>query len=111
MGLVTRAVLPPVLPPASKPDELTVGSYNVENLNSQVEDPHLVYAKKDIDDDVGNGRLAKIAGHVVDALGAPDIIALQEIQDSDGAQPSDVVASDKTLKALIDAIARAGGPN
>jgi uncharacterized protein len=110
MGSVTRGALPAVVPPDSSADDLTVATYNVENLDTQIEDAHLVYAKKDVDDDVGNGRFAKIAGNIVDALGAPDIVALQEIQDNDGAQASDVIASDKTLKALTDAITTAGGP-
>lgn len=34
----------------------------------------------------------------------PDILALQEVQDNDGNEVSDVVASDETLQTLIDQI-------
>jgi hypothetical protein len=42
--------------------------------------------KSDIKDDVGRSRFTAIAKQVVEAMGAPDILALQEIQDDDGAE-------------------------
>lgn len=92
-------------------NSLTVGSYNVDNLDPKKEALALVYGKKEIDDDIGDGRFKKIAEQIVSALGAPDIIALQEIQDNDGAEISEVVAADVTLKALATAIRDAGGPS
>lgn len=89
---------------------LTVASYNVENLDPVVEDISLVTDSDDIDDDVGDGKFAAIAGHIVAHLNAPDIVALQEMQDSDGAQNTGTVDSDVTAQTLIDAIVAASGP-
>ena len=50
-------------------DRLTVASYNAENLD------HLDPA----------ARFTTIANEIVNRLKSPDIIALQEIQDNDGA--------------------------
>ncbi|MEM9056637.1 MAG: endonuclease/exonuclease/phosphatase family protein, partial [Pseudomonadota bacterium] len=80
---------------------LTVASYNVLNL-----DPN----DGDGDEDVANGRFDAIADQVVDALGAPDVIGVQEIQDSNGTVDDGTVAADATLQLLIDRIAAAGGP-
>ena len=43
-------------------------------------------------------------------LESPDIIALEEVQDNDGATNDGIVAADQTLDKLIDAITAAGGP-
>jgi predicted extracellular nuclease len=84
-----RAPLP--LPPATAA-ELVIATLNVHNL------------------DPGDGsqfdRLARI---IVDDLGAPDIVALEEVQDDTGEpgpdEPDDaVVTADLTGLALIDAI-------
>ncbi|QGJ79192.1 nuclease (plasmid) [Sinorhizobium meliloti] len=104
------AIYPSTSPLESGPDFLTVGSYNVENLDPKKEVLALVYDKKEIDDDIGDGRFKNIAEHIVSVLGAPDIMALQEIQDNDGAEISDIVAADVTLKTLATAIRDAGGP-
>jgi len=89
---------------------LTVAGYNVENLDTRIEDETLVASKGDVDDDVGQGKFTSIAKHIVGLLGSPDILALQEVQDDDGGEYGDVVGSSKTLEALIDAIAAEGGP-
>ncbi|WP_162260529.1 endonuclease/exonuclease/phosphatase family protein [Rhizobium sp. Root708] len=108
-GSVTSATLPSSPPLESGPQFVTVGSYNVENLDPKNEDLAKVYDKDEIDDDVGKGRFAKIAEHIVNSLGSPDVMALQEIQDNDGAEVSDVIAADETLKTLTAAIKAAGG--
>lgn len=92
--------------------ELTVASYNVLNLDPVVEQLANVNRQDpgEIDDDVGLGRFAAIAGHIVTALETPDVLALQEIQDNDGAEITDVAAADLTLQTLVDAIVAAGGP-
>lgn len=82
-------------------DDLTVASYNVLNL-----DPN----DSDGDQDVANGRFSAIAGQIVNDLGSPDIVALQEIQDNTGSANDGVTAADVTLQTLVDAIAGAGGP-
>jgi predicted extracellular nuclease len=43
-------------------------------------------------------------------LGAPDLVALQEIQDASGPTDDGVVAGGPTFERLIDAIEAAGGP-
>ena len=92
-------------------NQLTVASYNVLNLDSVVENPENTEdGEDDVDDDVANGRFNTIANQIVNNLQSPDIVALQEIQDNDGAEISDVVAADVTLQTLVDAIAAAGGP-
>ncbi|MDR9405119.1 MAG: endonuclease/exonuclease/phosphatase family protein, partial [Halothece sp. Uz-M2-17] len=94
-------------------DRLTVASYNVLNLDPKVENIENVDEQDDgeIDDDIGDGRFSAIAQQVVNNLNTPDIIALQEIQDNDGAEITDVSAANETLETLASAIVDAGGPN
>ncbi len=80
---------------------LTVATYNVLNL-----DPN----DGDGDEDVANGRFGLIAEQIVANLAAPDVIALQEVQDDDGAIVSTETGADMTLGMLVEAIADAGGP-
>ncbi|PSJ36534.1 Calx-beta domain-containing protein [Allosphingosinicella deserti] len=76
-------------------DHLTVASYNVENL------------------DVGDGaaKFDLLADNIVYSLKAPDIVALQEIQDADGPGSGSDLSGQVTAQALIDAIKAAGGPD
>ncbi|MFV0130491.1 endonuclease/exonuclease/phosphatase family protein [Streptomyces sp. HMX112] len=74
--------------------ELAVATYNVENL-----DPTDPQAKFD--------ALAKA---VVENLASPDVVALEEIQDNNGARNDGTVAADETLKKFTAAIVAAGGP-
>ena len=87
-----------------------MASYNVENLDPVIEDRALVGSDADVDDDVGTGKFAAIAEQIVEDLGAPAIVALQEIQDNDGAERTPVVAADVTLQRLADEIEAAVGP-
>jgi 2',3'-cyclic-nucleotide 2'-phosphodiesterase (5'-nucleotidase family)/predicted extracellular nuclease len=73
-------------------NQLTVASYNVLNL-----------------DPSDSEQISQIATQIVNNLKSPDILALQEIQDNNGATDDSVTASDRTLQALTDAIAAAGG--
>ncbi len=82
-------------------ERLTIATYNVLNLETN---------DADGDTDVANGRFDAVAAHIVNNLGTPDIIGLQEIQDNDGSVDSDITAADLTLQALVDAIVAAGGP-
>ena len=82
-------------------DKLTVVSYNVLNL-----DPN----ESDGDRDIANERFAVIAQQIINNLGTPDVIGLQEIQDNSGSADDGVIRADVTLKTLVDAIAAAGGP-
>lgn len=75
--------------------QVTVASYNVLNLSPGPED---------------DAQRAKVAGHIVDNLRAPDVVALQEIQDNSGEADDGTTEADLTLQALVDAIVLAGGP-
>ncbi|THC48970.1 endonuclease/exonuclease/phosphatase family protein [Streptomyces sp. A1499] len=74
--------------------ELAVATYNVENL-----DPGDPQAKFDA-----------LAEAVVANLASPDIVALEEIQDDNGAKNDGTVSAEATLKKFTDAIVAAGGP-
>ncbi|NGN65480.1 endonuclease/exonuclease/phosphatase [Streptomyces sp. A7024] len=75
-------------------DQLAVATYNVENL-----DPGDPQEKFD-----------KLAEAVVANLRSPDVVALEEVQDDNGAKNDGTVSAEATLKKLTDAIAAAGGP-
>ncbi|MFE0177862.1 endonuclease/exonuclease/phosphatase family protein [Streptomyces sp. NPDC059002] len=74
--------------------ELAVATYNVENLDPT--DPQK--------------KFDALAGAVVAHLASPDILALEEIQDDNGAKNDGTVSAEKTLKKFTDAIVAAGGP-
>ena len=80
-------------------EQLAIATYNVLNL-----DPN----DADGDADIADGQFEAIAAHIANNLQTPDIIALQEIQDNDGAvdpEESDVTAADQTLSLLVEQIA------
>ncbi|MGW0700358.1 endonuclease/exonuclease/phosphatase family protein [Streptomyces sp. NPDC002867] len=74
--------------------ELAVATYNVENLDPS--DPQ--------------SKFDALAKAVVENLSSPDILALEEIQDDNGAKNDGTVAAGQTLKKFTDAIVAAGGP-
>ncbi|WP_406057353.1 endonuclease/exonuclease/phosphatase family protein [Streptomyces sp. NBC_01077] len=75
-------------------NELAVATYNVENLDPS--DPQ--------------EKFDALAKAVVDNLASPDVLALEEIQDNNGAKNDGTVAADQTVKKFTDAIVAAGGP-
>ncbi|GAA3396956.1 endonuclease/exonuclease/phosphatase family protein [Streptomyces roseoviridis] len=75
-------------------NELAVATYNVENLDPS--DPQ--------------DKFDALAKAVVDNLASPDILALEEIQDDNGAKNDGTVTAGETLKKFTAAIAAAGGP-
>ena len=75
-------------------NELAVATYNVENLDPS--DPA--------------DKFARLAQGIVTNLSSPDIVALEEIQDNNGATDDGTVAADQTLDLFVAAIAAAGGP-
>ncbi|MFE0753495.1 endonuclease/exonuclease/phosphatase family protein [Inquilinus sp. NPDC058860] len=93
-------------------DHLTVGSINLENLDPKIEDINLVQDKNpnNVDDDIGSGKFDRLAQQIVGNMGAPDIVALQEVQDSDGAEITGVTSAAETARVLIEAIVANGGP-
>ena len=80
---------------------LTVGSFNVFNLDPNDDDKSA---------DLADGQFATIADQIVHRLGAPDVLALQEVQDNSGAANDGTTSADQTAQTLIAAIAAAGGP-
>lgn len=74
---------------------LTIASYNVLNLSPDASDAE---------------QTATLAGHIAGNMNAPDIIALQEIQDNSGEIDDGVVDATATLQSLSDAVTAAGGP-
>jgi len=55
-------------------------------------------------------KFDRLAAGIVTRLAAPDIVALEEIQDNNGPINDSVVSADATLLKFTDAIAAAGGP-
>jgi len=93
--------VPPVVPGGLQPEvtdergrkELSVATYNVENLDAANDGP----------------RMLLIARQIIDNLRSPDLIALTEMQDFDGEGPGGP-AGDATFAALSAAIVAEGGP-
>ncbi|MDM9581084.1 endonuclease [Nostoc sp. GT001] len=94
------------------PTQLTITTFNVENLDPKKENVSKVDggSARNVDDDVKNGKFAALANQIVTNLEAPDIIALQEVQDNDGAELSSVVDATLTANTLISSIQSVGGP-
>jgi uncharacterized protein len=76
------------------PSNLTVASYNVENLAAT--NPA--------------AKFAGLATQIVNNLHSPDIVALMEVQDNNGATDNGVVDATQTFNTLLTAIQAAGGP-
>ncbi|MFJ1613171.1 MULTISPECIES: endonuclease/exonuclease/phosphatase family protein [unclassified Streptomyces] len=94
MGTVTGKGLRRETTRKQRGGELAVATYNVENL-----DPGDPQEKFDA-----------LAAAVVDNLASPDIVALEEIQDDNGATDDGTVAAGRTVEKFTAAIAAAGGP-
>jgi uncharacterized protein len=77
---------------APRDQEIVAGTYNVENL------------------DPTDGSFARHASLIVNNLRSPDVLAIEEIQDNDGAANTAVTDASVTWNMLISAIQAAGGP-
>jgi len=89
---------------------VTIMTLNCFNLDPHIESESLVQnPRQDIDDDYGEGRFHTLAHAIVLQANLPDIVALQEIQDNDGAEISDTVDASKTYELLIDTIEEVAG--
>ena len=87
------------------PGALTILTLNCFNLDPHIEsEAKVMNPRQDVDDDWGEGRFHTLAQAVVLQANVPDIVALQEIQDSDGAELTDVVDASKTYELLIKTI-------
>lgn len=83
----------PSLPPP-RDGEIAVATLNVENLHPGASAEKL------------NG----LADVIVKHLAAPDLVALEEVQDNSGPRNDDEVDASQTARILIGAIVRRGGP-
>jgi predicted extracellular nuclease len=75
-------------------NELAVATFNVENLDANE----------------SQSKFDALAGQIVNHLRSPDVIALEEIQDNNGATNDSVVDASATLQKLVTSIQTAGGP-
>jgi predicted extracellular nuclease len=80
---------------AGDANHLTIGNYNLENLDPT--DPQSKFDQLGID--------------LAQNLGSPDIIGVEEIQDADGAGTAGGLSGAATLDKLVAAISAAGGPH
>ncbi|MFT3922033.1 MAG: PxKF domain-containing protein [Myxococcales bacterium] len=80
--------------PVATATDLNIAAFNVENLDPN--DPA--------------SKFAELASILVNSLQSPDIVALEEIQDNNGATNNGVVDASVTFTRLIQAVADAGGP-
>ncbi|GAA1896221.1 lamin tail domain-containing protein [Lapillicoccus jejuensis] len=87
--------LAPGVARASASDQLSVATYNVENLAPS--DPQ--------------AKFDRLAAGVVTNLRSPDVITVEEVQDNTGATDDGTTASDVTVAKLTAAITAAGGPS
>jgi predicted extracellular nuclease len=74
--------------------ELTVATFNVENLAGNA----------------APAEFAERADQIVNNLGSPDILVLEEIQDNNGTTNDSTTDASATLTNLASAVALAGGP-
>jgi len=89
---------------------VTVMTLNCFNLDAHIESAERVLnPKQDVDDDWGDGRFHTLAQAVVLQANMPDIVALQEIQDNDGAEITDIVDASDTYELLIKTIKQLSG--
>ncbi len=75
--------------------DLNIAAFNVENIDPG--DP--------------DSKFAELASIVVQNLGSPDIVSLEEIQDNSGPSDDGVVDASQTVAKLVSAIRAAGGPS
>ena len=94
LGTVVHNNLAPTVASAPSKKQLSIATYNVENLAPS--DPASKYQA--------------LAAGIVTNLGSPDIIAVEEVQDDSGATDDGTVAADTTIDDLTTAIVAAGGP-
>ncbi|CAN1567177.1 YhcR_OBF_like domain containing protein [Rhabdaerophilaceae bacterium] len=87
----------------AQPNRIRLGSFNVENLSP-------VGTQFSTGETTTQQKFDNLAAAIVNRLGAPDIVALQEVQDNDGISNTAITSASATLTALLSAINGAGGP-
>ncbi|HKH26447.1 MAG TPA: Ig-like domain-containing protein [Acidimicrobiia bacterium] len=78
---------------APRNDELSIATFNVENL-----------------DPSDRATIPRLARLVVENMRSPDLVAIEEMQDDNGAVNDGTTAATLSWRAFIDAVAAAGGP-
>ncbi|MDJ1133113.1 endonuclease/exonuclease/phosphatase family protein [Streptomyces iconiensis] len=78
-----------------RPDELSVATYNVENLSPKTEP----------------AKFDRLAEGLTTNLSSPDIVTVEEVQDDTGPTDDGTVGAGKTLDMLTEAIRKKGGPS
>lgn len=94
VGTPQSGGLTPTVAAATPKTQLSVATYNVENL-----------APTDAD-----AKFTALATGIVTNLRSPDVVALEEVQDNSGSTDDGTVAADQTLAKLLAAITAAHGP-
>ncbi|HEU5255033.1 MAG TPA: PxKF domain-containing protein [Vicinamibacterales bacterium] len=94
LPLLSAGSLQPETTTTARADQLAVATFNVENLAPT--DPP--------------AKFARLAGLIVNNLKAPDVLAIEEIQDNNGTTNNGTVSATTTWSMLIAAIQVAGGP-
>lgn len=92
-GHKDRGLMPEVTNLSGGQGRLSLASYNVLNFSA-----------------VDKERSGKLAAQIVINLKAPDILALQEIQDNDGPGKEGGADAGDSFRLLVEAIRAAGGP-
>ena len=80
--------------PFGSRDELSVAAFNLQNLAPSSP----------------ANKLDNLAGAIVSALAAPDVVIVEEVQDESGPRDDGVTSAAGTYRALTSAIQRLGGP-
>jgi uncharacterized protein len=93
VGAIHDGVAPETTDPAGL-GQLAVSTFNFENLDPT--DPQ--------------SKFDRLAGEIVDNLQSPDLIAGEEVQDSNGPTDNGVVDPTQTLNQLVTTIQAHGGP-
>lgn len=75
-------------------DELSIATFNVENLSA------VSPAEK----------VAGLARTITNNVASPDIVTVEEVQDDDGPAQTGTTTAERSWRSLIDAIVAAGGP-
>jgi len=89
---------------------VTIMTLNCFNLDPHIEsEDNVMNPRQDVDDDWGDGRFHTLAQAIVLQANTPDIVALQEIQDNDGAELSSIVDASDTYELLIRTIEQLSG--
>jgi predicted extracellular nuclease len=88
-GLTREATTP------QGPKQVAIATFNVENL----------------DPGDGPSKFSELANLIVNRLRSPDVIALEEVQDNNGAFDDSITDANLTLDMLAAAVQAAGGPS